>query len=375
VGYTARQLVDDPNSPKYFNTSQTLLYDKSRHVYALSQAKDSIRSSKFVVVVEGNLDVVSSHQAGVRQCVATAGTAVTEHHLKALSKFVSDIRICFDQDNAGLTATERAIEIAQGLDIKLSVIDVEGAKDPDELIQKDPHLWAEAVTKPVYAMDWLVERYTRIYDVKTANGKRSFTDRLMSAIRKLSDQVEVEHYLNVLAKVTDISPDAIRSKYAQRESTDQPMQLKRSKVDSQDIPVDMAVYQDQLLGLLVQYPLTRRIFETLEFDPAFATPERQYLFEFIASNPHLNIGDELPEELQSIKDYVNIILLKAEELYQNLDANERLIEVNTLVHRLQKDVKKQKQVEITKQIKDAEELGDYSRVQELLGSFNELLKE
>jgi DNA primase len=341
----------------------------------LSQAKDAIRSSKFVVVVEGNLDVISSHQAGVRQCVATAGTAVTEHHLKSLSKFVSDIRLCFDQDNAGLTATERAIEIAQGLDIKLSVINVEGVKDPDELIQKDPALWAEAVTKPVYAMDWLVDRYKTIYDVTSANGKRQYTDRLMMAIRKLSDHVEIEHYLDVLAKVTEVSAEAIRSKYAQRESTDQPMRLKRAKTEGQEIPVDTAVYQDQLLGLLVQYPLTRRIFETLEFDPMFATPERQYLFEFIASNPQLTIGDELPQELQSIKDYVNIILLKAEELYHNLDANERLIEVNTLVHRLQKDVKKQKQVEITKQIKDAEELGDYTRVQELLGSFNELLKE
>jgi DNA primase len=375
VGYTARQLVDDPNSPKYFNTSQTLLYDKSRHIYALSQAKDAIRASKYVVVVEGNLDVVSSHQAGVRQCVATAGTAVTEHHLKGLSKFTGDIRLCFDQDNAGLAATERAIEIAQGLDIKLSVIDVVGAKDPDELIQKDATLWAEAVTKPVYAMDWLVDRYKAIYDVTTANGKRQYTDRLMTSIRKLADNVEQEHYLDTLAKVTDVSPVAIRSKFVQREVVDQPMRLKRSKVDESEITQDPAVYQDQLLGLLLQYPLTRRIFETLEFEPMFAGAERQYIFEFIATNPQTTIGEDLPEELQSVKDYVNIILLKAEELYHDLDANERLIEVNTLVHRLQKDVKKQKQAEITKQIKAAEELGDYTRVQELLGSFNELLKE
>jgi DNA primase len=375
IGYTARQLVDDPNSPKYFNTPQTLLYDKSRHIFALSQAKEAIRSSKFVVVVEGNLDVISSHQAGIRQCVATAGTAVTEHHLKGLSKFTGDIRFCFDQDVAGLNATERAIELAQGLDIKLSVIDIKDAKDPDELIQRDQNLWLESIMKPVYAMDWLFERYKTIYDITSANGKRQYSDHLLRAIRKLSDSVEREHYLDKLAKITDVSGVAIRSKFIQQESSDQQPRLKRSKVDEAAVKHDNTAYQDQLLGLLLMYPLTRRIFETLEFEPAFSAPERQYIFEFIATNPQVTITSEIPEDLLSVKDYVNIMLLKAEELYQNLDANERLIEVNNLVHRLQKDVRKQKQSEITKQIKEAEDIGDYPRVQELLGSFNELLKE
>jgi DNA primase len=375
IGYTARQLVDDPNSPKYFNSPQTLLYDKSRHIFALSQAKDAIRSSKFVVVVEGNLDVISSHQAGVKQCVATAGTAVTEHHLKGLSKFTGDIRFCFDQDVAGLNATERAIELAQGLDIKLSVIDIQDAKDPDELIQRDQSLWHEAIAKPIYAMDWLLERYKKLYDITSANGKKQYSDHIMRAIRKLTDSVEQEHYLDKLAQITDVSGEAIRSKFIQRESIDTKPQLKRSKVNESDIKHDNTAYQDQLLGLLLMYPLTRRIFETLEFEPSFSTPERQYIFEFVATNPQTTITAELPDDLQSVKDYVNIMLLKAEELYQNLDANERLIEVNNLVHRLQKDVRKQKQTEITSQIKEAEEIGDYPRVQELLGSFNELLKE
>jgi len=375
IGFTARQLVDDPNSPKYFNTPQTLLYDKGRHVYALSQAKEAIRASKYVVVVEGNLDVISSHQVGVRQCVATAGTAMTEHHLKSLGKFTPDIRLCFDGDGAGLSATERAIEIAQGLDIKLSVIDIEGVKDPDELIQKDPKLWQEAVTKPIYAMDWLLERYKTLYDITSASGKRQYSDHIMRAIKKLTDSVEQEHYLDKLAEITDVSTLAIRSKFAQAGTDPVEARLKRPKTVEVDQKPDHQAYQDQLLGLLLMYPLTRRIFETLEFEPTFVGTERQYVFEFIATNPHVTLGGELPEDLHSVKDYVNIVLLKAEELYQNLDASARLIEVNDLVRRLQKDYKKQKQSEITQSIKEAEDIGDYARVQELLGSFNDLLKE
>src|SRR5690606_26106951 len=84
IGFTGRILTDEPNAPKYLNTPQSPLYDKSRHVFGLSQAKEAIRKSDYAVIVEGNLDVVSSHQAGVTQVVATAGTALTESHLKAL---------------------------------------------------------------------------------------------------------------------------------------------------------------------------------------------------------------------------------------------------------------------------------------------------
>ncbi|HEU4716161.1 MAG TPA: DNA primase, partial [Candidatus Saccharimonadales bacterium] len=96
IGFTARIIIDDPNAPKYLNTPQTLLYDKGRHVFGLSQAKESIRKSDYAVVVEGNLDVVSSHQADIKQVVATAGTAMTENHLRALKRLSGNVRLAFD---------------------------------------------------------------------------------------------------------------------------------------------------------------------------------------------------------------------------------------------------------------------------------------
>ena len=135
VGFTGRIIQDETNAPKYLNTPQTLLFDKSRHIFGLSQAKESIRKSDEVVIVEGNLDVVSSHQAGVRQVVATAGTAITEQHLKALSRLASRIKLAFDSDEAGLNATERAIKLSQTIGVELEVVSLpEGSKDPDELI-------------------------------------------------------------------------------------------------------------------------------------------------------------------------------------------------------------------------------------------------
>ena len=149
IGYTARiveKQQSENSGPKYLNTPDTMLFNKSRYIFGLYQAKEAIRRSGFVVIVEGNMDVISSHQAGVKQTVATSGTAMTENHLKILSRLTTDVRLAYDGDDAGVNATERAIKMAGELGINLSVIsDYHGAKDPDELIQQDPKLWQGAV--------------------------------------------------------------------------------------------------------------------------------------------------------------------------------------------------------------------------------------
>ena len=139
IGFTARLIADEPNAPKYINTPQTLLYDKSRHVFGLHLAKDAIRHADFAVIVEGNMDVIASHQVGVKNVVATAGTAITEHHLRSLSRFTQDVRLAFDADKAGLAATERAIALASNLGINLGIVVLppeSGAKTRTSLSKK-----------------------------------------------------------------------------------------------------------------------------------------------------------------------------------------------------------------------------------------------
>ena len=159
VGFTARILEENPEAPKYINTPSTLLYDKGRQVYGLHLAKEAIRKQKFGVVVEGNLDVIASHQAGIENVVAAAGTALTEAHLKDLGRYSADIRFAFDSDKAGIAATERAIPLAQKVGVNVSIITIPEGKDPDELVRKDPKLWEAAINKHQYAVDWLIDRY------------------------------------------------------------------------------------------------------------------------------------------------------------------------------------------------------------------------
>lgn len=211
IGFTARVL--DKSEPKYLNTPETLLFNKGRFVFGLTQAKEAIRENNFCVIVEGNMDVISSHQAGVREAIATSGTAMTEQHLKILSRLTPDVRLAYDGDAAGIKATERAIMMAGNLGIDLTVIsDYHGAKDPDELIRKDPKLWQEAVNNRLPAVEWLLNKYEEKLDLTTGDGKRHYSDVAMRLIGYLSDSVEKVHYEQLVARRLEVTVEDLRQK-------------------------------------------------------------------------------------------------------------------------------------------------------------------
>lgn len=211
IGFTARVL--DKSEPKYLNTPETILFNKSRFIFGLHNAKEAIRRNNYVVIVEGNMDVISSHQAGVKEAVATSGTAMTEQHLKALSNLTSDIRLAYDGDAAGVKATERAIMLAENLGIELTVIsNYHGAKDPDELIQKDPKLWQQAVEERIPAVDWLLQEYEKNLNLKLATDKKKYSDIALRLLSYIKDEIEHASYEKKIADKLGVDVEVLREK-------------------------------------------------------------------------------------------------------------------------------------------------------------------
>jgi DNA primase len=314
IGFTARLLADDADAPKYINTPQTMLYDKSRHVYGLHLAKEAIRKNKYAVVAEGNLDVIASHQVDTRQVVATAGTALTEPHLKALSRFNPDIRLCFDADRAGINATERAIPIASKVGVNLSVISIPSGKDPDELIKQDPAIWKGIIEKPQYALDWLIQRYQKELDITSAQGKRQFTNIILEVVNKLDDEVEKEHYINKLSQLLQVSSQALLSKSQEAA----PRRLKKNvapKVDRKT--AESLQRQKVLLAITLVKPKLRSFLEHLATD-MFAEPDAKVVLTFLQTHPDFVIARDV-DKLQEVKDYVKILVYLYETSYQEVD--------------------------------------------------------
>lgn len=350
IGFTARLLKDEPNSPKYINTPQTLLYDKSRHVYGLHLAKDAIRKEKFVVAVEGNLDVIASHQAGVKNVVASAGTAMTEMHIKELQRFTNDIRLAFDQDAAGLNAMERIIPIASKLGASLSIITVPEGKDPDELIQKDPKLWTKSIGDRQYALDWLIDMYSGKLDINTGVGKREFSDVILPVVARLTDQVEQDHYIGVLAEKIGISKSALREKTSKQKTSDQPKRKKPAqpqKVSAQ--LADMTKTQNQLLALCLVRKNLRSNLRPIN-TAMLSGDDAQKLLRVFQKNPEFGINDKPPlTDLKEVADYCKMLLVLYEEIYADLEENELEYEAARLQVRVCENyVKVQKAILVSK---------------------------
>ncbi len=332
IGFTARILEDIPDAPKYINTPQTLLYDKSRHIYGLHLAKEAIRRKGFAVLVEGNLDVIASHQAGVNQVVATAGTAMTEPHLKTLKRFTGDIRLAFDADRAGQAAAERAIPIASKVGVDLSIVSIPAGKDPDDLIKQDVKSWEQAITKHQNALDWLIERYQEQLDLETSTGKRQFSDVTLAVVRQLPDAVEQEHFIGKIAKIIGVSKEALQSKLRADTGT---TTRKRTKTVQQEVGnlLNQAKDQNHFLSLMLLQPALRTYLEPLA-EEMFTEKSAQKVYNFLLQNPTFNGDPKEASLLRDISDYVKILGLQFEELYQGIE----LLELRNEAARLQTHV-------------------------------------
>jgi len=258
IGFTAR--IIKQGEPKYLNTSDTILFNKSRFIFGLHNAKEAIRRHGFVVIVEGNMDVISSHQAGVKEAVATSGTAMTEQHLKALSNLTTDIRLAYDGDEAGVRATERAIMMAGDLGIDLTVIsNYHGAKDPDELIQKDPALWQQAVEERVPAVDWLLKKYEENLNLRSAPDLRKYTDIALRLLSYVKDEIERAKYEDKIAKKINLPVEILREKGARLEAAlEQKAASKhKKKPKTTAVPDYLKKLENSLLALKVFGGITK----------------------------------------------------------------------------------------------------------------------
>ena len=368
VGFTGRIIKDEPNAPKYLNTPQTLLYDKSSNIFGLSQAKNEIRKAGFVVVVEGNMDVISSHQSGVKNVVATAGTAMTVHHLKALGRFSNDVRLCFDSDQAGISATERAISLGQQAGVELSIITLNQsageAKDPDELIQKDLELWKDSISKPQPAIEWIFDQYEKRLNIATAVGKKEFSTIALKLVENLNDPVEKDFYIEQISKRIGVSKTTLLGKFDEKP---RPVKSKRRiKIEKTDEKfVDEYIYEDDLLALAIKEQKLAEMLRELQ-DDILHDKQRNQILQILKSND-LDL-------LKNFDDYVKILLLKADERLGNIKGS-ATDEMKRLIYKIKTQNLQERKINLQEQLEDAEIQGDENLKMKILMEIMQLNKE
>lgn len=350
-----------------------MLYDKSRHVFGLSQAKEAIRSSDQVVLVEGNLDVVSSHQAGIKQVVATAGTALTEHHLRALVRLSQNIKLAFDGDRAGVAATERAIPIAQEVGAELTIVSLpDSAKDPDELIKQDVALWQGAIEGAQPAVDWLLGHYEKNVDMNSASGKRQYTTAGIGLIRRLSDPVDQDHYIQLMARRSGSSVDALRQKLSGAAEPEPEARLKPVADSAKQIEPASKPHLDDLLALMLSWPDLRGHLGQQHVELFESSDQKAVAAWLVGSSEKV---DKLPSDLQKYDTYVKILLLRAETRYGSWNKEDFSLEAARLLRIAITENNKHKRDKLIEKLRDAELEGDDALAVKLRGEINALIKE
>lgn len=214
VGFSARELSNDPQKAKYKNTPQTMVFNKSQLIYGYNFLRELKRAKMLdsIVMVEGQMDVIACHQVGVNSAIGVMGTALTSSHAKDLSYLCNNIILCLDGDNAGSNATYRAINILKEANMNVSVVRLTKAKDPDEYIKKfGKDAFLEELYGAMDCIEFILIDLAKKYDITKNADKTKYINEALEYLSKLSTSTEQEVYLAVLKEIVKVPVDALRN--------------------------------------------------------------------------------------------------------------------------------------------------------------------
>lgn len=213
IGFSGRILGD--GEPKYMNSPETLVFNKSRNLFALNLAKKS--KSGYIILSEGNIDVVSLHQAGFDSAVASLGTSLTPEQARLISRYTNQVIIAYDNDGAGIKAAQRAIGILEKLDLKVKVLRMSGAKDPDEFIKlKGADAFRNLLEASENQIDYRLRAVTDKYDLSVDEQKVEFLKEASDLVARLPGSVERQVYAMRVASLSGVSADAVTKEVERR---------------------------------------------------------------------------------------------------------------------------------------------------------------
>ncbi len=218
IGFSGRVLDPTAKEAKYINSPETPVYTKGKTLYALHVTKDAIQKENAAILMEGELDVISSFQAGIPNVVAIKGSAVTEDHARLLKRFTDRLVFALDSDMAGDAAARRGIDIAEKNGFDMRVSSMPSGKDPDEAARENPGLLKKALKDAIPIYDYFIASAEKRFDKTSAYGKRKISDELLPALSRIDNPVVQGHYVRKLATVLGVSEESVRDSIARKKT-------------------------------------------------------------------------------------------------------------------------------------------------------------
>jgi DNA primase len=313
IGFGARALGDE--MPKYLNSPQTPIFNKSDTLYALDRAEETIRRDRTLVVVEGYMDAIAAHQFGFTNVVASMGTALTSQQVGSIRRYVDRVFLALDADAAGELATLRAIDAVResfvnesmptvdsnslirferAVAAEVRIVPLSGGKDPDEMIRSDPDSWSTALSKAVPLVEYVLR--ARLADVEPtpAARARALTEDVVPLLREIRDQAVLAQYVGLASRLLEYKDTDIRAALRSR-----------ANVASRGAPTGgRPVASDperHLIGLLLRHPMVTQAhvdaLHSIDLDDILDARNREIIRVLRSAEPSDNLLDKLPDEI------------------------------------------------------------------------------
>jgi len=253
VGFTGRILpaLAKEDEPKYMNSPETILYHKGRMLYGFYQAKKAIREMKRVVLVEGQMDCISSYAAGITETVAVGGTALTEDQVEMLARLADKIYLSLDADEAGNAAMKRSVGLAEKRGLSIKVVQIDGGKDPDEIARNSAAKWKEMVEGAKDVYEYVMERSFRKNDSEKIEGVKKITEEVIPFLAKIQNNIVRERWAKKLAEKLGVETKGVMEEI-EKNMSGKVMLTQTAEKNAEEIPeTKIAKLAKRLAGLLI----------------------------------------------------------------------------------------------------------------------------
>ncbi|MDP2807649.1 MAG: toprim domain-containing protein, partial [bacterium] len=372
IGFGGRSLEQSPQA-KYLNSPETPIYHKGRGFYGFSQTKSAIGDAGYAILVEGNFDLIVPFQAGFKHVLATAGTALTPDQARLLSRYARRVVVCYDPDNAGQAATERAIEplLEAGLDVKAALLPPQ--MDPDAFIrERGAEEFGALIKNAITFVEFLVMRASLQKDLSQISEKSRLVNDLAGLMVKVEDTVSRSHYARETADLCGVDESLVLDLMRKKQG----LSPKQAAAPGNELP--QTDWEHEIFVLLLKRPqLLTAVHDTLS-ETGIASPWLQGMLARLETQYNQSgriEGAKLFEELvdQEEQQRLSAIIARSHQGEDTLDdADKDRIVLRDYINKLKELKLKPRLKELQEKIKTSEKAGDQQQVNQLLAQYQEL---
>ncbi|MEI6690952.1 MAG: DNA primase [bacterium] len=374
VGFSGRTLLKDEKEAKYINSPETALYSKGKMLYGLYENREQIRKADRIVVVEGELDMIPSWQAGIKEVVAIKGSAFTTEQARLIARFTKNVLFALDSDSAGQEAIKRAVKVADPYDLSIRVVQIIGGKDPGDVATENASTWREMVKSSVLFYDFLIDSACNRIDPTTGEGAKQISGAVLPVIAEIGNLIVKDKAVKKLASVLQIKEEIVYQEIIRVEKKNTIKILGEQVKNIEQSPTSRREKVEKyILAFLLQQPdLPKENIRDKVYELFATIAIAKIADRLMGFNQKFDIGifiKDLPDELKPELDEAylrDLSELKTPEMIER-EYTQAVVELSAFA--LKEAMKK-----LTPQIADAEASGDKEKLVELQDEFVKLSK-